>query len=248
MKKLSIFFLCLFYSLNIFANNSSSKKIEDIIYESDKEELKSENNPISIISRIENLELKVSHLERIVNKITTHRNQSLPGNANNNSASIGSTENSAESAEEEKNSNATQEKKDYDQALAVFKDGHFPQASNLFADFIETYPESKLSSNAYFWYGESFFRQKSFEKAALHYFKGYKKSPKGTKAGDSLLKLSIALGEIKKEKEACTTLEKLKKEFPKRTQLSMKKAEELEKKFSCIAPHSKAEHQNIEKK
>jgi tol-pal system protein YbgF len=233
MKNLLILLSCLVFAINICA----TKNIADIIDESDHEPVKAEDSAASMIGRIEILEQKVIQLERIVNKIAMHNHtiqepheQKVQDSAPEN----------AQEVSEAKAESETKEKRDYDQALAIFKDGNFASAANLFADFIETYPESKLSSNAYFWYGESFFRQKSFEKAALYYLKGYKKLPKGTKAADSLLKLSISLGEIKKEKEACGTLEKLKKEFPKRPQLSMKKAAELEKKFSCSTPEAKA--------
>jgi tol-pal system protein YbgF len=236
MKQLSIFLISILCTLNIFADNVSSKKIEDIIDESDREEVRVSNHDASLLNRVEVLEHKIIHLEKIVNKITTHQNQaSADGGTLVQSQQI-EEKNDPKSLNTPQSEDSNREKRDYDQALAVFKDANFAQAANLFADFIETYPDSKLSSNAYFWYGESFFRQKSFEKAALYYLKGYKKLPKGTKAADSLLKLSISLGEIKKEKEACATLEKLKKEFPKRPQLSLKKAAELEKKFSCKLP------------
>lgn len=71
-----------------------------------------------------------------------------------------------------------------------------------------------MISNAYFWYGECFFKQKDYNTAAVNYLKGYKESPKGAKSSDALLKLALSLGELKKTTEACNILDKLNKEFP----------------------------------
>ena len=126
-----------------------------------------------------------------------------------------------------------QEKRQYDEALSLLKDDKLNKASKQFFDFIQKYPNSARLSNAYFWYGESFYRQDNYEKAALYYLKGYKKFPKGAKSSDSLLKLSLSLGKINKLKEACSTLEKLDKEFPNRSAISTKRSEDAYSKFNC---------------
>ena len=72
-----------------------------------------------------------------------------------------------------------------------------------------------------------------FDKAAINYLKGYKQSPKGIKASDSLLKLALSLGELKKGQEACSILDKLEAEFPNRPATSIKRAKEARIKFAC---------------
>lgn len=125
------------------------------------------------------------------------------------------------------------ERADYDAALLSLKENKLEDAENKFTKFIEKYPNSKLIGNAYFWNGESFYRRNKFDKAALAYLKGYKQDSKGTKAGDALLKLAMALGEINKIPEACTTLEKLNREFPNRSDASKKRAKETSDRLGC---------------
>ncbi len=130
-------------------------------------------------------------------------------------------------------SETDQERIDYDKALSDLKDNKFQEAELKFDLFIKKYQNSKLIGNAYFWYAETFFRRNVFEKAALYYLKGYKLNPKSSKASDSLLKLALALGEINKVKEACSTLIKLQEEFPNRPDSSKKRASDAKTKFGC---------------
>jgi tol-pal system protein YbgF len=127
----------------------------------------------------------------------------------------------------------SQDKKDYDTALAALKDNKFEQAEVLFSEFIEKYPNSNLQSNAIFWYAETFFRRSEFNKSAINYLKGYKAFPKGSKAADSLLKLSFSLASLNKKQEACNMLDKLEAEFPNRPATSIKRAKEARSKFGC---------------
>jgi len=113
------------------------------------------------------------------------------------------------------------------------KDNKPLEAEKKFSNFIESYPKSPLLSNAYFWYGECFFKQNKFDKAAINYLKSYKQSAKGAKASDALLKLSLSLGEINKTKEACSILDKLESEFPNRAATSIKRAKDARAKFAC---------------
>jgi tol-pal system protein YbgF len=125
------------------------------------------------------------------------------------------------------------EKRDYDMALASLKESNFAQAENMFSNFMQQYPNSPMISNAYFWYAESFYRRGDFDKAAVHYLKGYKQFPKSGKAADSLLKLALSLGEIKKTKEACVILHKLEEEFKQRPASSIKRAYDAKMKYGC---------------
>ena len=72
-----------------------------------------------------------------------------------------------------------------------------------------------------------------FNKAAVNYLQSYKQYPKGSKAPDSLLKLSYSLASLNKNKEACSMLTKLEQEFPQRPISSIKRAQEAKDKFQC---------------
>ena len=131
------------------------------------------------------------------------------------------------------NADESKEKKLYDAALAALKDNRLDIAEEKFSSFIKDYPKSGLQSNAYFWYGETFFKRNLYDKAAINYLKGHKQYPKGSKAADSLLKLALSLGELKKKTESCTMLDKLDAEFPNRPASSIKRAKDAKVKFGC---------------
>lgn len=130
-------------------------------------------------------------------------------------------------------SSEPQDKIDYDLALAALKEGNLALAKTKFADFIKQHPSSILQSNATFWYAEIFYREGNFNQAAINYLQCYKKYPKGSKAPDALLKLAYSLASLNKNKEACSMLDKLESEFPKRPISSIKRAKEAWTKFRC---------------
>ncbi|MDP4709545.1 MAG: tol-pal system protein YbgF [Rickettsiaceae bacterium] len=126
-----------------------------------------------------------------------------------------------------------QDKSDYDLALAALQEGKLDAAEKQFFDFIKNYPNSILQSNATFWYSETFYRRGVFDKAAINYLQSYKKYPTGSKAPDALLKLAYSLASLNKNKEACSMLEKLETEFPKRPISSIKRTSDAKSKFRC---------------
>lgn len=129
--------------------------------------------------------------------------------------------------------NKETEQREYDLALSTLKDEKYSEAEQLFEAFITKYPKGRLSSNAYFWYSESFYRRNDFDKSAIHYLKHYQKFPGSSKAPDSLLKLALSLGELNKNKEACIILKKLDDEFKKRSSSSKKRSYDAKIKFGC---------------
>lgn len=102
----------------------------------------------------------------------------------------------------------------YQEAFSQLRQANYTSAEGSFKKFIDTYGDNPLGSNAYYWLGETYYAQKNYEQSAVQFLRGYKKFPKGNKAPDSLLKLAVSLASLGKEKEACTSLNKLFKEFP----------------------------------
>ena len=128
------------------------------------------------------------------------------------------------------------EREMYEVALASFKDKKYAVAQQRLEEFIGQYPQSSLVSNAYFWLGESYYKQNYSENAAVQYLKSYKAMPTGGKAADALLMLSFALNRIGKRQEACSMLMRLEQEFPKRPASSLKRASDAKLKFACPKP------------
>ena len=126
---------------------------------------------------------------------------------------------------------SSDEKKEYDTALAALKESRFEDAEKLFAAFMQKHTNSDLMGNAYFWYAETFYRRGEFDQAAVHYLKGYKQYPKSSKAADNLLKLALSLGELHKNKDACSMLNKLEAEYKNRPAASVKRAGDARAKY-----------------
>ncbi len=187
-------------------------------------------------NKIEFLEHEVSLLKQ---SQTSLDSQGVPNNELQKQvkpASLNASETDAAMTNELKDSGrekSSSEKQVYDLALATLKDKKYESAKEQFADFIATYPKSNLLDRAVFWYSESFFCQKDFQNAALNYLKCYQKFPKGQKAGDALLKLSMSLSELKRKSEVCKIIKKLEQEFPNRSANAKKTANDLKLKTSC---------------
>ena len=101
----------------------------------------------------------------------------------------------------------------YQRAYNMLSRGNYEAAEVAFIKFIKDFSDHSLTSNAYYWLGESFYVRKNYIQAAQNFAAGYKKFPKGSKASAQLLKLGISLYALNKNKEACSTFAKLNKEF-----------------------------------
>lgn len=123
----------------------------------------------------------------------------------------------------------------YQEAYSFLKERDFDRSEKLFLSFVEKNKNHQLVGNAYFWLGEIALQKNDFNGAAVRYLKGYQQNQKGTRAPDNLLKLAESLVALKKNKEACMTLIKLKKEFPNAASAIQKKAEEKSKNLACDA-------------
>ncbi|MFQ5984419.1 MAG: tol-pal system protein YbgF [Alphaproteobacteria bacterium] len=102
----------------------------------------------------------------------------------------------------------------YEYAFSLLRQADYGEAERALATFIELHPEHALTSNAYYWLGETHYVRNNFEQAAVIFLKGFKVFPRGSKAPDNLLKLGMTLTNLGKETDACKTLEKLDAEFP----------------------------------
>lgn len=189
-------------------------------------------NDASYADELKDLKKRISSLEKAVAQLLEQQKNNAAPTPAAGSVSEGSltktTNNMAETA-----SLVSPEKTEYDLALAALKHGDLRAAETQFADFARKYPKGELRENALFWYAEVFFRTSDFNQSAIHFLKCYKEYPKGIKAADALLKLGLSLGEMGKNKEACSILHKLDTEFPSRQESNKKRSLEAKAKFKC---------------
>jgi tol-pal system protein YbgF len=102
----------------------------------------------------------------------------------------------------------------YDQARKAFDDGKLEKARQGFAELIKQFPQSKNADNAQFWIGETYYREKWFEKAILEYQKVIEKYPEGNKVPASRLKQGLAFSNLGDNTNARLILQELIKKDP----------------------------------
>ena len=107
------------------------------------------------------------------------------------------------------------EDEQYRAAKQVYDNNDFNTARERFQKFIKEYPKSNNADNAQFWIGETYYREKWYEKAILEYQKVIEKYPKGNKVTASLLKQGFAFLNLGDKTNARLILSELIKKYPK---------------------------------
>ncbi|MCK4940374.1 MAG: tetratricopeptide repeat protein, partial [Rhodospirillaceae bacterium] len=99
----------------------------------------------------------------------------------------------------------------YKHSFNLLRRAKYPEAA--WKEFISVHKDEKLTENARYWLGETYYVQKRFLDSAQAFLQSYKSAPTGTKAADSLLKLGKSMSNMDKKDEACAAYAKLRKEF-----------------------------------
>lgn len=94
----------------------------------------------------------------------------------------------------------------YNAAFKELNSKNYSAAATKFDAFVRKYPKDPLTSNAYYWLGESYYARGDYTRAAEGFRKGFESNPQGQKAPDNLLKLAMSLDNIKRTSEACIVL------------------------------------------
>ncbi len=106
------------------------------------------------------------------------------------------------------------ERAEYDQALAVLREGRYAEATQAFNGFLANYPNSSYSDNASYWLGETYYVTRDFDRA-LATFKGLTEQyPNSPKASDSFLKTGYIYYENKDWPAARQALEEVVNGYP----------------------------------
>ncbi len=155
------------------------------------------------VERIHVLEAKVAELEKKLASFSTSASASSTLDANKDGSKIAITSSSSDTEAAQ-----AAYKKAFEQLMA----GKYPEAGKLFKDYLEKYPETDQSGNAYYWLGETYFVGRKFDLA----LKAYAQSTKleGPKIAEALLKEGQCYLELNKTKEAKAVFEDVKKRFP----------------------------------
>lgn len=102
----------------------------------------------------------------------------------------------------------------YDDALKALEKNDTKGAREKLTALMKDYPNSKHVDNAQFWIGETYYREKWYQKAILEYQKVIENYPKGIKVPAAYLKQGLAFFELKEADNAKLILNQLIKKFP----------------------------------
>jgi len=106
------------------------------------------------------------------------------------------------------------ERAEYDQALAVLREGRYAEAAQAFNGFLANYPGSSYADNASYWLGETYYVTRDFDRA-LATFQGLTENyPNSPKASDSFLKTGYIYYEKKDWPAARQALEEVVNGYP----------------------------------
>ncbi|UXI67665.1 tol-pal system protein YbgF [Tahibacter amnicola] len=109
------------------------------------------------------------------------------------------------------------EKATYDEAFGALKEGRYAESAKKFQAFIDTYPNSDLTANAYYWLGESYYVTQNYRVSLETFQTLLKVYPDSQKAPDAMLKTGYCLYELKQWDSAEKTLTKVVQKYPDTT-------------------------------
>lgn len=102
----------------------------------------------------------------------------------------------------------------YDSGMSAFASRNYKDAVKAFTDFTKTFPNHKLTSNAHFWRGESYYQLKDYAGAALAYNDVIEKFSGSAKFQSAMLKQGMAFHYAGKKDAAKIRLNELVKRYP----------------------------------
>ncbi|MEI6549873.1 MAG: tol-pal system protein YbgF [Betaproteobacteria bacterium] len=106
------------------------------------------------------------------------------------------------------------EKRQFDNALAVFRTGDFAAAQSSLLGFLLSYPSSGYASSALFWLGNAQYATKDYKESMINFRKLLNIAPLHTRAPEAMLAISNCLVELKDLKAARKAMEDLIKAHP----------------------------------
>ncbi len=121
----------------------------------------------------------------------------------------------------------------YNAAFKELNGKNYSAAASKFDAFVRKYPKDPLTSNAYYWLGESYYARGDYTRAAEGFRKGFESNPQGQKAPDNLLKLAMSLDNIKRTSEACIVLGQVVSKYGTSAPRTKERAEAERSRMQC---------------
>jgi tol-pal system protein YbgF len=102
----------------------------------------------------------------------------------------------------------------YGAAFKALRGGDYVSASRGFRDYIQKYPDTTLTPNAFYWLGESYYVTQNYPVALEAFQHLLAQFPDSEKAPDALLKLGYTQLELKQSDAARSTLKSVVAKYP----------------------------------
>jgi tol-pal system protein YbgF len=108
-----------------------------------------------------------------------------------------------------------EEKRQYEEAIAVFRKSDFAGASAALSAFLRRHPTSGYSDSALFWLGNAQYGVRDYKEAINSFRAMVRNAPDHARAPEALLSVANCQIELKDSKSARRTIDELTKAYPK---------------------------------
>jgi tol-pal system protein YbgF len=109
---------------------------------------------------------------------------------------------------------APEEKRQFDAALALLREGRFDKAGDAFAAFLRRYPASGYTDSARFWYANALYGRRDYKEAVQAFRSFVGSAPEHPRAAEALLALANSQAEMKDRAAARRTIDELIRTYP----------------------------------
>jgi tol-pal system protein YbgF len=187
-----------------------SGRVEELEYSINRKTSGYETAGKKYDERLDEMSLSLSKLDQRLIQLE----QYLSVDGRNARSSTGAKSGDAAAAAPGASASEDPEKTIYEKARQAYDNGEMDKSRQLFQALIQKYPKSNNADNAQFWIGESYYREKWYERAILEYQTVIEKYPKGNKVPAAMLKQGLALLQIGEKSSARLILQELVDKYP----------------------------------
>ena len=117
------------------------------------------------------------------------------------------------------------EQSDFDRAKSAVETGGFARAVTQFDQFLLTYPNGPLTSDAHYWRAEGLAGQGDWSNAARAFLESFSGTPDAEIAPKSLYRLGVSLAQLGQTQDACATLGEVERRYPAAIEVGEAQAE-----------------------
>jgi len=207
-------------------------QLEDLSYKLEGKEREEKQTREDLLTRVSALELRLKRIESLVQLL----NETAIQNANTQNATLTSipkpqenksvilseardltptsTPKPQEKAKQQEVPKNLKEEDLFQQAYLYFQKGDYRLARSYWEEYLKRYPKGRWVGQAYYWLGETYFKEKNYEEAIIYYQKLIDLPEPNPFKPKAMLKQAEAFLQLKDKKAAEIILKRLVKTFP----------------------------------